>query len=56
MEKGKKMIASGGEINLSDNKHAGVYWGDKRIAIVMPLYIDEKTVKETDHGDGIYLR
>lgn len=50
------LIASGGEINLSDNKHAGVYWGDKRIAIVMPLYIDEKTVKETDHGDGIYLR
>lgn len=50
------LIASGGEINLSDNKHAGVYWGDKRIAIVMPIYVDEKAVKETDHGDGIYLR
>lgn len=50
------LIASGGEINLSDNKHAGVYWSDKRIAVVMPLYMDEKIVKETDHGDGIYLR
>lgn len=50
------LIASGGEINLSDNKHAGVYWGDKRTAIVMPLYMDKKIVKECDRGDGISLR
>ena len=50
------LIASGGEINLSDKKHAGVYWGERRTAVVMPLYVDEKSVKESDNGDGIYLR
>ena len=50
------LIASGGEINLSDNKHAGVYWGERRTAVIMPLYVDEKSIKETDMGDGIYLR
>ena len=50
------LIASGGEINLSDNKHSGVYWGERRTAIVMPIYTDEKSIKEMDCGNGIYIR
>ena len=45
------LLASDGEINISDPVHAACYWGPTRTAILMPLYKNENF----DKGDGIYL-